>query len=58
MEYRLVTDTAARYKHAPVASHEMVDHSKYEWKRGDVYLLQLIDQLVPRKDCEFYYATD
>jgi transposase-like protein len=36
-ESRLMTDTAARYKFAPVASHEMVDHSKYEWKRGDVY---------------------
>ena len=28
-ESRLMTDTAARYKHAPVASHEMVDHSKF-----------------------------
>jgi transposase-like protein len=36
-ESRLVTDTAARYKHAPVASHEMVDHSKFEWKRDDVH---------------------
>ena len=36
-ESRLMTDTAARYKFAPVASHEMVDHSKYEWKRGEVY---------------------
>jgi transposase-like protein len=35
-ESRLMTDTAARYKLPPVASHEMVDHSKYEWKRGDV----------------------
>ena len=35
-ESRLVTDTAAHYKHAPVAKHETVDHSKYEWKRGDV----------------------
>jgi transposase-like protein len=34
---RLVTDTTSRYKLAPVASHEMVDHSKFEWKRGDVY---------------------
>jgi transposase-like protein len=35
-ESRLVTDTAQHYKHAPVAKHETVDHSKYEWKRGDV----------------------
>ena len=34
---RLVTDTTTRYKFAPVASHEMVDHSKFEWTRGDVY---------------------
>ena len=36
-ESRLVTDSAARYRHPPVASHEMVDHSKYEWVRGDVH---------------------
>jgi transposase-like protein len=36
-ESRLVTDTAARYKFAPVASHEAVDHSKFEWVRGDVH---------------------
>ncbi|MEH6950630.1 IS1595 family transposase [Nitrobacter sp. NHB1] len=36
-ESRLMTDTAARYKYPPVASHEMVDHSKFEWKRDDVY---------------------
>lgn len=36
-ESRLVTDTTTRYKFAPVASHEMVDHSKFEWKRGDVH---------------------
>jgi transposase-like protein len=34
---RLVTDTAQHYKFPPVASHETVDHSKYEWTRGDVY---------------------
>jgi transposase-like protein len=34
---RLVTDTAARYKFAPVASHEAVDHSKFEWVRDDVH---------------------
>jgi hypothetical protein len=28
-ESRLVTDTAARYKHVPVASHDAVDHSKF-----------------------------
>jgi transposase-like protein len=36
-ESRLVTDTAARYTHAPVASHGAVDHSKYEWVRDDVH---------------------
>ena len=34
---RLVTDTTTRYKFAPVASHEMVDHSKFEWVRDDVH---------------------
>jgi transposase-like protein len=33
---RLVTDKAQHYKFAPVASHESVDHSKFEWSRGDV----------------------
>lgn len=33
----LVTDQAQHYKHAPVATHEAVDHSKYEWRRGDAY---------------------
>jgi transposase-like protein len=33
---RLVTDSAQHYKHAPVAKHEFVDHSKFEWTRGDV----------------------
>jgi hypothetical protein len=36
-ESRLVTDSTTRYKFAPVASHEMVDHSKFEWVRGDVH---------------------
>lgn len=34
---RLMTDTATRYKYAPVASHEMVDHHKLEWVRDDVH---------------------
>ncbi len=34
---RLVTDQAQHYKFPPVAKHETVDHSKYEWTRGDVH---------------------
>ena len=34
---RLVTDKAQHYKFAPVAEHESVDHSKFEWTRGDVH---------------------
>lgn len=34
---RLVTDQAQHYKFPPVADHEAVDHSKYEWVRGDVH---------------------
>jgi transposase-like protein len=34
---RLVTDTTTRYRFAPVAAHEMVDHSKFEWVRRDVH---------------------
>jgi transposase-like protein len=34
---RLVTDTTTRYRMAPVANHEMVDHSKFEWVRDDVH---------------------
>jgi transposase-like protein len=34
---RLVTDKAAHYKFPPVASHESVDHSKFEWARDDVH---------------------
>jgi hypothetical protein len=32
----LVTDGAQTYKFQ-VANHESVDHSKYEWARGDVH---------------------
>jgi transposase-like protein len=35
---RLVTEKAQHYKFPPVASHESVDHSKYEWARGDVHV--------------------
>jgi transposase-like protein len=35
-ESRLVTDQA-HYKFPPVAKHEAVDHSKFEWTRGDVH---------------------
>ncbi len=34
---RLVTDKAQHYVHPPVAAHESVDHSKFEWTRGDVH---------------------
>lgn len=30
----LVTDQAQHYKFAPVADHQAVDHSKFEWVRG------------------------
>src|SRR6202051_1856932 len=33
---RLVTDSAPVFKYTGAASHGAVDHSKYEWKRGDV----------------------
>ncbi len=33
-ESTLMTDTTTRYKYAPVADHQMVDHSKFEWTRG------------------------
>jgi transposase-like protein len=36
-ESRLVTDKAQHYKFPPVAAHESVDHSKFEWARGDVH---------------------
>jgi transposase-like protein len=35
---RLVSDKAQHYKFPPVANHETVDHSKYEWARGDVHV--------------------
>ncbi len=35
---RLVTDKAQHYKFPPVAKHESVDHSKFEWARGDVHV--------------------
>jgi transposase-like protein len=34
---RLVTDKAQHYALPPVARHESVDHSKFEWVRGDVH---------------------
>jgi transposase-like protein len=34
---RLVTDSAQHYKLPPFASHDAVDHSKFEWVRGDVH---------------------
>jgi len=36
-ESRLVTDSARHYRFPPVAKHESVDHSKFEWARGDVH---------------------
>jgi transposase-like protein len=34
---RLVSDSAPVFKFAGAAEHEAVDHSKYEWARGDVH---------------------
>jgi hypothetical protein len=34
---RLVTDSAQHYKFRGFAAHEAVDHSKFEWARGDVH---------------------
>src|SRR5262249_40554469 len=34
---RLVTDQAQLYKFQGFAEHEAVDHSKFEWTRGDVH---------------------
>lgn len=34
---RLVTDQAQHYKRRGFAEHASVDHSKYEWARGDVH---------------------
>jgi transposase-like protein len=36
-ESLLVTDQAQHYKHPPVADHQSVDHSKYEWVRGEAH---------------------
>lgn len=36
-ESTLMTDTTTRYKYAPVADHQMVDHSKFEWTRGEAH---------------------
>jgi hypothetical protein len=35
---KLVSDKAQYYIHPPVAAHESVDHSKFEWARGDVHV--------------------
>jgi transposase-like protein len=37
MESRVVSDNAQYYKKVGFAKHETVDHSKYEWARGDVH---------------------
>jgi transposase-like protein len=34
---RLVTDSAPVFKHTGAASHGAVDHSKFEWRRGDAH---------------------
>lgn len=34
---RLVTDSAPVFKYVGAAKHEAVDHSKFEWARGDVH---------------------
>ncbi len=34
---RLVTDKGVTFKNLGFAAHESVDHSKYEWSRGDVH---------------------
>jgi hypothetical protein len=34
---RLVTDSAPVFKFTGAAEHEAVDHSKFEWARGDVH---------------------
>jgi transposase-like protein len=36
-ESRLVTDKAQTFKFLGFAAHESVDHSKFEWARGDVH---------------------
>jgi transposase-like protein len=37
MESRVVSDNAQYYKKLGFAKHETVDHSKFEWARGDVH---------------------
>lgn len=37
MDSRLVSDGAQAYKFVVHGGHESVDHSKYEWARGDVH---------------------
>ena len=37
MRSRLVSDSAPVFKFTGAAKHESVDHSKYEWARGDVH---------------------
>jgi transposase-like protein len=37
LDSRLVTDKGATFKNLGFAEHESVDHSKYEWARGDVH---------------------
>ena len=34
---RLVTDSAPLFRYTGAAKHEAVDHSKFEWARGDVH---------------------
>ena len=34
---RLVTDSAPVFRHTGAASHSAVDHSKFEWTRGDAH---------------------
>jgi hypothetical protein len=37
LDSRLVTDKGVTFKNLGFAEHESVDHSKYEWARGDVH---------------------
>jgi len=37
LDSRLVTDKGATFKNLGFAAHESVDHSKFEWTRGDVH---------------------
>ena len=38
---RLVSDGASHYKHPVILDHASVDHSKFEWARGDVHVNNL-----------------